>query len=117
MYPYIAPENFEDSKISSISNDQFFIKIDDLLLQKEITTYIHTKEKLIEIFEKYCEFFKFSEDKEKVQYILPDGMTVFSILNRPSTAKLKMPPHITEVQRPMQTKKAALSGIFTMPKP
>ena len=83
MYPYIAPENFENSKISSISNDQFFIKIDDLLLQKEITTYIHTKEKLIEIFEKYCEFFKFSEDKEKVQYILPDGMTVFSILNIP----------------------------------
>ena len=84
MYPYIAPENFENSKISSITNDQLSIKISDLLEQKEITKYITTKEKLIEILEKYCEFFQFSEDKEKIQYILPEGMIVFSILNIPS---------------------------------
>ena len=83
MYPYIAPENFENSKISSISNDQLSLKVSDLLQQKEITKYIQSKEELIQIFEKYCEFFKFSEDKEKIQYILPEGMTVFSILNIP----------------------------------
>ena len=33
--------------------------------------------------QKYFEFFNISEDKEKVQYILPEGMTVFSILNIP----------------------------------
>jgi len=83
LYPYIAPENFENSKISSISNDQLSLKVSDLLQQKEITKYIQSKEELIQIFEKYCEFFKFSEDKEKIQYILPEGMTVFSILNIP----------------------------------
>lgn len=65
MYPYIAPENFENSKISSITNDQLSIKISDLLEQKEITKYITTKEKLLEILGKYCEFFQISEDKEK----------------------------------------------------
>lgn len=84
MYPYIAPENFENSKISSITNDQLSIKISDLLEQKEITKYITTKEKLLEILGKYCEFFQISEDKEKIQYILPEGMIVFSILNIPS---------------------------------
>ena len=33
--------------------------------------------------QKYCEFFSLSEDKESVKYILPEGMTVFSILNIP----------------------------------
>ena len=83
MYPYIAPENFENSKISSITNEQLFIKLADLLEQKEISKYITSKEKLISIIEKYCEFFQFSEDKEKIQYVLPEGMTVFSILNIP----------------------------------
>ncbi len=35
------------------------------------------------MIQKFCEFFKISEDKENVQYILPEGMTVFSILNIP----------------------------------
>ena len=83
LYPYIAPENFENSKISSITNEQLFIKLSDLLEQKEISKYITTKEKLISIIEKYCEFFQFSEDKERIQYVLPEGMTVFSILNIP----------------------------------
>ena len=83
MYPYIAPENFENSKITTITNDQLFIKLSDLLEQKEISKYIDSKEKLISIIEKYCEFFQISEDKEKVQYVLPEGMTVFSILNIP----------------------------------
>ena len=83
MYPYIAPENFENSKITTITNDQLFIKLSDLLEQKEISKYIDSKEKLISIIEKYCEFFQISEDKEKVQYVLPEEMTVFSILNIP----------------------------------
>ena len=83
LYPYIAPENFDNSKISTISNDQLSIKITDLLEQKEISNYIKNKDDLISIIQKYCEFFNISEDKEKVQYILPEGMTVFSILNIP----------------------------------
>ena len=83
LYPYIAPENFENSKISLISNDQLAIKITDLLVQKEISKYIQKKEELISILKKYCEFFNFSEDNETIQYILPEGMTVFSILNIP----------------------------------
>ena len=35
------------------------------------------------MIQKYCEFFEISEDKENVQYNLPEGMTVFSILNIP----------------------------------
>ena len=83
MYPYIAPENFENSKISTISNEQLSIKITDLLEQKEINKYFQSKDQLIPIIEKYCEFFEFSEDKETIKYILPEGMTVFSILNIP----------------------------------
>ena len=83
MYPYISPENFENSRISSITNEQLYIKLTDLLEQKEISKYINSKEKLISIIEKYCEFFQFSENKEKIQYVLPEGMTVFSILNIP----------------------------------
>ncbi len=83
MYPYIAPENFENSKISTISNEQLSIKIKDLLEQKEINKYFQSKEQLIPMIEKYCEFFEFSEDKSTIKYILPEGMTVFSILNIP----------------------------------
>ena len=83
MYPYIAPENFENSKIVSITNDQLSIKITDLLEQNEIKQYCQSKEKLIPILQKYCEFFEFSEDKETIKYNLPEGMTVFSILNIP----------------------------------
>ena len=83
MYPYIAPENFENSKISSITNEQLSIKISDLLEQKEINKYFQSKEQLIPILEKFCEFFEFSEDKENIKYNLPEGMTVFSILNIP----------------------------------
>jgi len=83
LYPYIAPENFENSKISTISNEQLSIKISDLLEQKEINKYFQSKEQLIPMIEKYCEFFEFSEDKSTIKYILPEGMTVFSILNIP----------------------------------
>ena len=83
MYPYIAPENFDNSRISSITNDQLIIKLSDLLKQKEILKYITSKESLISIIKKYCEFFKISDDQESIEYILPDGMTVFNILNIP----------------------------------
>ena len=97
MYPYIAPENFENSKICSITNDQLSIKISDLLEQNEISKYIKSKEKLISIIEKYFEFFKLSEDKEKVQYVLPEGMTVFSILIIPSKLKKEEVKHHLEL--------------------
>ena len=83
LYPYIAPENFENSNIISITNEQFSIKISDLLNQPQISKYITNKNDLISLFEKYCEFFTISEDKESVKYDLPEGMTVFSILNIP----------------------------------
>ena len=83
MYPYIAPENFDNSRISSITNEQLVIKISDLLKQKEISKYISSKEKLLSIIKTYCEFFKISEDNESVEYVLPDNMTVFNILNIP----------------------------------
>ena len=83
LYPYIAPENFENSKINSLTNEQLSININDLLEQNEVSKYIQNKDELISILQKYCEFFQISEDKEKVQYILPEGMTVFSILNIP----------------------------------
>ena len=83
MYPYIAPENFDNSRISSITNEQLIIKVSDLLKQKEISKYISSKEKLLSLIKTYCEFFKISEDKESIEYILPDNMTVFNILNIP----------------------------------
>ena len=83
LYPYIAPENFENSTIISITNEQLSIKISDLLNQPEISKYISSKDDLISLIEKYCEFFVLSEDKESVKYELPEGMTVFSILNIP----------------------------------
>ena len=59
------------------------IKISDLLKQKEISKYITSKEKLISLIKKYCEFFKITEDQENVEYTIPEGMTVFNILNIP----------------------------------
>ena len=43
LYPYIAPENIDNSKIVSIIQDKYTIKIDDLLNQKEISKYIKDK--------------------------------------------------------------------------
>jgi len=83
LYPYIAPENFDNSRISSITNEQLIIKLSDLLNQKEISKYITSKDKLISIIKAYCEFFKISEDQETVEYVLPDNMVVFNILNIP----------------------------------
>ena len=95
MYPYIAPENFESSKISSITNEQLSIKITDLLEQQEISKFFKSKEELIPVFQKYCEFFEFSEDKENIKYNLPEGMTVFSILNIPfKLSKEEVKDHI-----------------------
>ena len=83
MYPYIAPENFDNSRISSITNDQLIIKISDLLKQKEISKYITSKEKLLSLIKSHCEFFKISDDNENLEYNVPDNMTVFNILNIP----------------------------------
>ena len=83
MYPYIAPENFDNSSIKSITNEQLTIKIDDLIKQKEVTKYITDKEKLISIIKTSCEFMKISDDNQSFEYNLPENMTVFSILNIP----------------------------------
>ena len=69
MYPYIAPENFDNSRISSITNEQLIIKVSELLKQKEISKYISSKEKLLSLIKKYCEFFKISEDNENIELI------------------------------------------------
>ena len=84
MYPYIAPESFDNSNICSLTNEQLSIKISDLLEQKEINKFVQDKDKLISLIKKYCEFFKLSEDNETVQYELPDEMNAFSILNIPT---------------------------------
>ena len=83
MYPYIAPENFDNSRINSITNEQLEIKIDELLKQKEISKYIKDKEKLISLIKSNCEFMKVSENKETLEYDIPENMTVFNILNIP----------------------------------
>ena len=87
LYPYIAPENLDNSKITSIISEQYTLKIDDLLTQKEISKYITKKEELVEILKKFCEFFKFLEGGEVISYNLPENMSVFSILNIPSKMK------------------------------
>ena len=87
IYPYIAPENIDNSKITSIISEQYSIKIDELLTQKEIAKYITEKQHLISILKKFCEFFKFSEDEEIITYDLPQNMSVFSILNIPPKMK------------------------------
>ena len=97
MYPYIAPESFESSKIATITNDQLSLKTTDLLEQNEISKYVKSKEQLISLIGKYCEFFQFSDDKEKIQYILPEGITVFSILNIPHNLKKDEVKHHLEL--------------------
>ena len=79
----MAPENFDNSRINSITNEQLSIKIDDLLKQKEVSKYIQNKEKLISLIKKYCEFLKITENNENIEYFLPENMTVFNILNIP----------------------------------
>ena len=44
---------------------------------------------------------------------MPEAAAVY--LPRPSTARLKMPPHITEVHRPQSTKNMMLIGTSTTP--
>ena len=83
MYPYIAPENFDNSHINSITNEQLTIKIDDLMKQKEVAKYITDKEKFLSLIKTNCEFLKISENKKSLEYTLPDNMTVFNILNIP----------------------------------
>ena len=87
IYPYIAPENIDNSKITSIISEQYSIKIDELLSQKEIAKYITEKQHLISILKKFCEFFKFSEDDGIITYDLPQNMSVFAILNIPPKMK------------------------------
>ena len=85
LYSYVAPENFETSKISLITNEQLSIKLKDLLSQPEISKYplLNTEENLLKIIDKYCEFFTLSTDKTEIQYVIPDNSTIFSILNIP----------------------------------
>ena len=87
LYPYIAPENIDNSKIISIISDKYSIKIDDLIIQKEISKYIKDKNELISIIKKFCEFFTLSEKEEYITYNIPDNMSVFSILNIPPKLK------------------------------
>lgn len=87
LYPYIAPENIDNSKISSIISEQYTIKTDELLSQKEISKYITDKQYLISVLKKFCEFFNFSENDELITYVLPETMSVFAILNIPPKMK------------------------------
>lgn len=63
------------------------MKIDDLLKQKEISKYITEKPKIISLIKSHLEFLKLSENNETFQYVLPEGMSVFSILNIPPKMK------------------------------
>ena len=79
----MAPENFDNSRINSITSEQLTIKTDDLIKQKEVLKYIQDKEKLLSLIKTYCEFLKISEDKETLEYVIPDNLNVFNILNIP----------------------------------
>lgn len=57
-------------------------KVNDLLLLKDIFKYVTEKETLLNCL-KACDFIKLSNNQETVSYDLPDGLTVFSILNFP----------------------------------
>ena len=46
---------------------------------------------------------------------IPEPIEVY--LPRPSTARLKIVPHITEVQRPQRVKKITPTGTSTIPNP
>ena len=56
-----------------------------------------------------------SQQGQDVGMKIPEADSVY--LPRPSTARLKMTPHITEVQRPQRTRKRQLSGTWNMAKP
>ena len=51
--------------------------------QKEITKYVTDADKLISLIKSNCEFFKVSEDNKTLEYVIPENMTVFNILNIP----------------------------------
>ena len=78
----IAPESLDNSSVSNLINEQFSFKINALLELKEVTKYIQSKEVLTNLLKK-CDFLKISDDLETATYDLPDGITVFSILNIP----------------------------------
>ena len=64
-------------------NEQYSIKISDLLNQKEINKYITDENKLTSLLKSNCEFMKFSEDNEIITYSFPENSVVFCILNIP----------------------------------
>lgn len=73
----------DNSKVLSLMNEQMSIKISDLLTIKEITKYVTDKDVLISCL-KQCDFLKLSDNLETAVYELPEGFTVFSILNFPA---------------------------------
>ena len=81
------------------------LKIKDLLELKEILKYIQTKEALISLLNK-CDFLKISNDSETITYDLPEGLTVFSILNIPS--KLNK----TEVEKQIELDNLQFSRLY-----
>ena len=82
IYPCIAPENFENSKIANILNENLIFKVSELSKFKEISKYISDEKKLIELL-KTCDFLKYIEADSSFQYDLPENMTTFNILNIP----------------------------------
>ena len=78
----IAPESLDNSSVSNLINEQFSFKINALLELKEISKYVKSKEILINLLKK-CDFLKLSDENETATYDLPEGITVFSILNIP----------------------------------
>ena len=72
---------------------------------KEILKFIQTKEELIPLLNK-CDFLKISNDSETITYDLPEGLTVFSILNIPS--KLNK----TEVEKQIELDNLQFSRLY-----
>ena len=105
MYSIISPEALENSKIVNLLNEQLSLKIKDLLELKEISKNIKTKEELIPLLNK-CDFLKISNDSETITYDLPEGLTVFSILNIPS--KLNK----TEVEKQIELDNLQFSRLY-----
>jgi Ni,Fe-hydrogenase I large subunit len=105
LYSIISPEALENSKIVNLLNEQLSLKIKDLLELKEISKYIKTKEELIPLLNK-CDFLKISNDSETITYDLPEGLTVFSILNIPS--KLNK----TEVEKQIELDNLQFSRLY-----
>lgn len=59
------------------------VKVSDLLTLKEIAKYITEKDVLLSCLKK-CDFLKVAENGETAVYEIPEGFTVFSILNFPA---------------------------------